>query len=956
MPFRRPLRRELVAGSVVLVCIASAALAAWLRADPPRRPCCLGLGAYSLEEPIAADPRLRSDTLANGLRYYIRENHSPGGRVEVRLVVDAGSVLEDEDQRGLAHAVEHMVFRGTRAFPGRTIDQYLEALGMRRGEGANGATTLDETVYRLTLPADQPRVLDTALAMLAGMAHEALFDPTDARAEAGIVLEEWRSKRDARQRVTDERHAIFLAGSPYAARRVIGDTGVLHRFDLGAMRRFYDRWYRPELMAVVVVGNVDADEVTDLISRHFRHIPRGAEPLRRPKRAVVRAAGARASVLTDVEVTSTEVDVWYPRPPIEFRRRADYRAALVAGLWRSVLSARLNDAAEEPGSPLVSAGVDVSRIARPLAAQVVGATAMKNRAGEALDVLAAEMAHLARDGATPREVEERGAAVLRAARAAAASGELTEDLAAEFVDHFLTGNAPISRAIADELAQELLPTITADDVTAFARGLALDSGAVVIVTAATDDSASAMHPTDLIARARAASARTVAARAAPADVKRLVAAEPVRGRIATERTIADVQAWEWVLSNGMRVILKPTRFAFDEIQLRAVAPGGASLASDADYPSAWLADAILQNTGIGALSGTRLDRMLDATSISLAPTVSDDAVTIAGSTAPQDVETFFQLLHLYFTAPRRDTVAFRRYRDRMLAATRSHDRDPDAVFLDTVAAVSSAHHPRRLRSGTRFYEAANLSAAFAFWKDRLSNASAFTVVVTGDFTLGTLRPLVERYLASLPAGHSEQPRDIGLRLEAGIVQREVVAGVAGRARTRIVLSGPIAVTSRAAEDLREVRDLVESSLDERLRETMGATYGVSVGTSFDLVPPTSYSISVDFEASPGRIDALTAAALKELERLRVEGPTQAEFERTRAARMRDYDGELESNDYWTSELSQHSRLGWPLATIATHRQDAERLTLADLRLACSTLLATRRIARVTMRPRPARPR
>ena len=946
----------MLAGGLVVICLAWVGLAAWSRRDTPLDACCFAFGAPALDAPIAPDPLLRSDTLANGLRYYIRENRAPGGRAEVRLVVAAGSILEDDDQRGLAHAVEHMVFRGTRAFPGRTIDQYLESHGMRRGDGANATTSLDETVFRLTVPAERPGVLDTALAMLAGLAHEAVFDPAGARGEAGVVLEEWRSKRDARQRVADERDALLLAGSPYAARPVIGDTAVLRRFDLRAMRRYYDRWYRPELMAVVVVGSIDADEAMDLVARHFGRIARSGTPLHPADTRVARATGVRASVLTDVEGWDTQVAIWHPRPPIAFHRRSDYRLALVAGLWRAILSARLEDAAAEAGSPVVSADVDWRRLARPLTAQVVSATAMKDKALPALDLIAAEMEHLALAGATPMEVEAQAGSILRRARASSESGEASDDLAAEYVDHFLTGNAPIPHHTAYELSRDLLPTITAGDVTAFARQLALDSGSVVIVTAATDDAASGIRPADLVARARSAATRVVAAHDTTPDVGPLVTPEPRPGRIAAERTLTEAEAWEWRLSNGMRVILKPSRLAYDEIQFRAVAPGGASLASDADYPSAWLSDAIIQNTGIGAVSGIRLDRLLEATSISLTPTVSDDAVTIAGSTAPRDLGTFFQLVHLYFTAPRSDTVAFRRYRDRMTSAARSRKRDPDSIFLDTVAAVVSGHHPRALRSGARFDDAVNLPAALAFWHDRLSNAAAFTVVVTGDFTLGAMRPLVERYLASLPAGRPEQPRDVGKRPSTGVVQRDVVAGVAGRARTRIVLSGPVAVTSEAMEDLKEVRDVLASTLEERLRESLGGTYGVSVDASIDLLPPSSYAIAVDFDASPRRIDSLTGVALAEMERLRVQGPTQAEFSMTRAARMRDYDGKLESLDYWTSELSYHSRLGWTLATIAEHRQDVEKLTLAGLRQACVTYIPARRYTRVTMRPRGSAPR
>lgn len=926
--------------------VASAGLAARSHFEIP-----LALRGTDLDEPIAVDPTLRSDTLANGLRYYIRENASVDRRIEVRLVVNAGSVLEEEDQRGLAHAVEHMVFRGTRDFPGRTIDQYLESLGMRRGEGANATTTVDETVFRLTIPADRRGALDTALAMLSGMAHEAQFDPAEARGEAGIVFEEWRSRRDASQRVSDDRNVILLAGSPYAARPVIGDTAVLRRFDLHAMRRFYERWYRPELMAVVVVGTIDADEVTDLVARHFGRIPRSALPGRRPKLTVGRVGGLHAAVLADVEATDTRVSLWFPRSPRGFHTRSDYRTALVAGVWRSVLSARMEDAATEAGSPVIDTYVETRRLARPLVAEVVGATVMRDHALPALDLLSAEMAHLARNGATPQEVEERSAAILGQARSSAESGEVSEDLTGEFIDEFLTGNAPITREIAYELARDLLPTITADDVTAFARERTIDSGAVVIVTASTEDSGAGYRPDDLVARARAGSTRTVAAQDAATDWRPLVTPEPVAGRIAFERTIPEAQAWEWTLSNGMRVILKPSRFGYDEIQLRAVAPGGASLASNADYPSAWLSDAVIMSTGIGRLSGPRLDRLIQQTSLTLSPAVSDDAITLEGTTASRDLDTFFQLLHLYFTSPRSDTVAFRRYRDRMISGARDRARDPDAIFLDTVAAVGSGHHPRALRTGPAFYAALSLPAALGFWTDRVSNASAFTVVVTGDFTLGKLRPLVERYLASLPAGKREQPRNVGVRRVTGIVQRDVVAGIAGRARTRITFSGPLVVTSRALEDLKEVRDVLESALDQRLRETLGGTYGVTVQTSIDLLPPPTYGIAIDFDAAPGRIDALTSIALAEVERLRVHGPTDAEFAATREARMRDYDGKLESNDYWTSELSYHSRLGWPLATISEHRQDIEKLTSAELRQACATYLGDRNYTRVTLRPR-----
>jgi zinc protease len=403
----------------------------------------------------------------------------------------------------------------------------------------------------------------------------------------------------------------------------------------------------------------------------------------------------------------------------------------------------------------------------------------------------------------------------------------------------------------------------------------------------------------------------------------------------------------------MRVILKPTAFTFDDIQLRLVAPGGASLASDDDYPSAYLADAVIRETGVGRLSGARLERWLASTSISMAPLVSDDAITISGSTTPRDLDAFFQLLHLYLTSPRSDTVAFGRYRDRALALLRDRDRDPDVVFRETLASALAGAAPRATWHDARFYERANMTTALDFWTRRVSNAAGFTVVLTGDFTLDRMRPLVARYLASLPSGARERPRDVGRPIVTDAVNRDVDAGVAGTARTAIAFTGPFDITNDAMNALSLVRDVIAQSLQDRLREQLGGTYGVNVDLEVDVVPPARWTIAIDYSAAPERIESLTRAAEAELARLRAHGPNADEFATARAARVRDYDGQIDHNDFWTSELSFHARFGWPLATIAEHPRQAERLTLAELRAACATYIPDGRFVRITMRPRAA---
>ena len=907
-----------------------------------------------IDRPIDAGIEYTLDSLPNGVRYYVHARPSGGDRAELRLIVDAGSLQEDEDQRGLAHAVEHMVFRGTRRFPGGAVERWFEAIGMRRGDDVNATTSMDETRFRMTVPSARAGAIDTALAMLASMAHEASFDAEDARREAGVLLEEWRSSRGVEARLADARRPVLHAGNAYASRPVIGDTAVLRRFDLSALRRYYETWYRPELMAVVVVGDFEAEEVEAMVRRHFGEIPRRGPRRPRPVRPAVDSSSMalRAIVVPDPEARTSRVGIWRPTPPQRYHTRADYRATLVAWLWRDVLEGRLEDAALRPDSPVADADVARSTLARSIAADVVSVTAMQGQTLPALEVAVGELRELAEHGPGALELEERGTAIVHGALEQARSGDSNADRADEFVDHFLTGNAIFTSVLAYELVRDLVPTVTVEDIHAFARTRAADGKAVVVVATTASDSAAHVAPEAVVARARSAQpspARPVAAM----DVRALLAAvKPAPGEIVHERELAEPHAYEWTLSNGMRVLLKPTSFTFNDVQLRAIAPGGASLAPDDVYASAYLSDAIIDATGVGPVPAPRLRRWLESTSISISPSVSDDAIELEGSTAPTDLEPFFQLLHLHLTAPRRDTVAFRRYQARAASYARDRGRDPDAAFRDSVTAAFVGGGTRTNRRGASFFLDARLDDALDFWTRRTANGAGFTVALTGDFTLAHARPLVQRYLASIPTGTAEQPRDRGLPAPPRGVHREVPAGIVERARTMIGFAGSFALSNDELNSLNMVREVAERALSERLREEMGGTYGVDVSLGIEVVPPARYTMTVEFETDPGRIEELAAAAIDELARLSRDGPTDAQFNGAREARMRDFDGRLEDNDYWADELVFHARHGWPLEGIAAHGRDAEAATLEEVRRACARYIPARDYVRVTMRPRP----
>lgn len=912
--------------------------------------CCLGAGPANLDAPIPPDDGLRMATLPNGLRYYVRYVNTSSERTELRLIVNAGSVLEEDDQRGLAHAIEHLAIRGTRPFPQRAAEAYLRGIGMRDGEGINGTTYADETEYRISIPVDRAGALDTSLAILSGIAQSANLDGDDARTESGVIMEEWRSGRDAIQRIADARYSFLLSGTPYAARPPIGDTAVLRRFDARAMRRYYEKWYRPDLMAVIVVGRVDADEAERLIKSHFGGLPHPPGPPPAMTRvSPPPARELRATVVVDPEATDTRVALWFPRPPSHFAVRADYRESLVRWLWLEILQARLDDASLAPGSPLISASTETHRLARPVLSYLVSATTSHAKGGEGLEVITAEAERLAREGPTESELRDRSMSILGGAHSRQEAGEEPEDLAGEFEDHFLTGNAPITRAAAYEMTRDLLGTIEAEDVAAFGRTLAIGPGAVAIVAATSDDPIGGSSPADVVAHVVAGQKRQVVG---TLDLTEPTLGEvtPNAGTVVAEGRNTASSSFIWRLSNGMRVLLRPSSATFDEIEFRLVAPGGASLAGDDEYPSAYLADAIIGETGVGGMSGAQLTRWLQTNSISLKPTMSDGEIALEGSSSPDDLEDFFKLVHLYLTKPRHDTVAFRRYRERAKSWAANRSRDPHDVFSDTLAALMAGRHPRSYRKSVAFMEAMRLDAALDFWRARAANASGMTVAIAGDFSLDDVRPLVERYLASLPAGKPETERDVGRRFPRGKVIREIRSGISEGARTSIAFSGPFMVTNEATDAISAVTDVVELALGNRIRETLGGTYGVDATYYTRIAPPANYIVTVDFETAADRLESLTAAALSELERLRTHGPTESEFAAIRAARARDYDGELKRNSYWTSELTAHMRLGWPLAAISEHPLRAGAMTLAELREACAAYIRTGEYVQVTMRP------
>ena len=626
--------------------------------------------AQDPQDEIPFDPEVRRGTLGNGLTYYIKVNPEPPDRIQLRLGVKAGSVLEEESERGLAHYLEHMAFNGTASFAGNEIIDYLESIGSAFGPDLNAYTSFDETVYQLEVPTD-PDVIATAFDIFSEWAYAMTLDPEEVEKERGVVLEEWRLGRGADQRIRDQQFPVLFGDSQYSVRLPIGLQEVIETASADDLRGFYERWYRPDLMAFVAVGDLDPDEMEALIREHFAPPPEGAADFPRAYRTdtptdrtlfpVPPHADLRVNVATDPEENLTALWIYHKVPAQVGHDRAAYRRLLVDGLFARMINARLYERGREADPPFLAAGSGRSLLVGDAATLYMAAYLDKDRIPRGLDTLLEEMQRVVQHGFTATELEREKANMLRAIESAWHEKDQrpSRRLAEEYLRHFLDGE-PVPGVDAEyALQQEMLPEITVEDVNRIAdpwRGI---HNAVVLLSGPDGIPAGPETEEELIAKVTGGPSLEVAAYDDAASDAPLLAEIPEPGAIVAEEPIDAVDAVRWTLSNGVTVIAKQTDFRDDEVLLAATSPGGTSLVEDADYVAALSADSLVSGSGVGEHDVVTLAKLLAGNTASLSPYIGGLFEGFTGDSSPDDLETLFQLVTLYATAPRLDAGLLR---------------------------------------------------------------------------------------------------------------------------------------------------------------------------------------------------------------------------------------------------------------------------------------------------------
>lgn len=896
-------------------------------------------------EALPIDGAITVGKLNNGLRYFIRHNERPENRAELRLIVNAGSILEDDDQQGLAHFVEHMAFNGTEHFEKQELIDFLESIGMRFGADLNAYTSFDETVYMLTVPTDDEEMLDKAFLILQDWAQGVSFVGEEIDKERGVVLEERRLGRGSAARLRDQQFPIIFKDSRYANRLPIGQEEVLAHAPHDALRRYYREWYRPDLMAVAAVGDFDVTAIEKRIRKRFSGLKNPAQPRPRELSPVPDHDGTLFAIATDPEATQTNVAVYYKLPKSTSGTRADYRRDLVEQLYHEMVNARLDELRRAGEPPFLFAFSSNGELVRSRDGYFQQAGVEEGGVERGLEALLTEIRRVEQYGFTATELERVKRDVLRRYEQSyrERDKQRSGNHAGEMVRHFLSGEPMPGIELELEMAREFVPSIRLEELNRLAAEWVGEDNRIIVVSAPEKETATTPDEPALLAVFDRVASKPIEAWVDKVRQEPLVAELPAAGSIVSESRIEELDVTHWTLSNGVQVVLKPTVFKNDEIQFGAFSPGGTSLVDDESAVSGDLAATLVREGGLGAFDRTELEKALAGQVANASAFLGELSEGAGGSASPEDLETMFQLLYLSFTAPRKDQAAVESWIARTRAALQNRDSQPNTVFSDEWGRRMYGDHPRRQPFTVETLERVDLDRAFEIYRDRFADAGDFTFVFVGNFVPDELKPLVLTYLGGLPStGRKESWHDLGVEEARGATRFEVRRGLEAKSRVRLTFLGDTEFSRQAEHDIRSLASVLSIRLREVLREDKGATYGVGVSGNIRRRPRESYGFTVSFGCAPENVEELTEAVFAEIETLRENGIAESYLEKVRESQIRRRETDLKENGFWRAVLEDAYTYGTDPRLVLEYEELVKSVTSERIRQAAGRYLSTER--------------
>ncbi|MEM8965267.1 MAG: insulinase family protein [Bacteroidota bacterium] len=889
-----------------------------------------------LSNEIPTTNKVKIGKLDNGLTYYIRQNSRPENRVELRLAVNAGSILENEDQLGLAHFLEHMAFNGTENFEKNELVSILQSAGVRFGAHLNAYTSFDETVYMLRLPTEDT-TLEKGLQILEDWAGGLTLDGEEIDKERGVVIEEWRLGQGAQQRMRDEYFPKLLYGSRYAERLPIGTKDVLENFEYETLASFYEDWYRPDLMAVIVIGDVDPQQMEQEIQERFGDLENPAQSKERELYDIPFHEDTKVSVVTDPEATFNQILLFYKdeEMPEEQETIGDFRESAVHSLFTGMLNERLAELTREADPPFMNASGYHGTVLRTKEAYQLFAIVPENGIERGMKALLEQNEKVRQFGFTQSELDRYKKQILTRYEQAYNEREKTESerYASEYIRNFLQDEPIPGIEFEFEFMKEYLPGITLEEVNKLADEWIKDENRVAVVMAPEKEGVSVPSEDEVRAILEEMKDAEVTAYEDEAVASSLMETLPEAGSITEEKVLDKIGTTELTLSNGVKVVLKPTDFKDDEILMTASSPGGHSVYDLDTYYSAVNSDGLVAQSGVKDFSATALDKYLADKNASVSPFIGTLTEGFSGNSTPKDLETMLQLIHLYFTAPRQEQEAFQSFISRNKAIYANLLSDPRYYYQDKLSRILAQNNPRGGGYPTsEDWEKVEFEEAFEAYNDRFADASDFSFFFVGKFDVEEVKPMIAQYLGSLPDTDREETwKDLGIRPPSGVVEEKVYKGTDPKSMVNITFTGEFAYDREEAFELNALVQALNIKLIEEIREKKSGVYGIGARANPSKYPYEHYSITVSFPCAPENVEDLSEAVFGEIKKMQENGPTAADLQKVQETQRRDMETNLKENRYWLRTLQQAYFRGQDPEKVLDYEEAIADLTIEDLK-------------------------
>ncbi|MDX1907630.1 MAG: insulinase family protein [Bacteroidia bacterium] len=909
--------------------------------------------SLNLSTPLPLDPAVRTGVLPNGMTYYVRYNAKPEQYAELRLAVNAGALQEEDDQLGLAHFTEHMCFNGTRRFPKSALVDFLEGIGTQFGAHLNAYTSFDETVYMLRLPTQDAATFQKGISILEDWAGSVSFEGEEIDKERGVVVEEWRTRLGAADRLNDKTFPKLFYNSRYAERLPIGKKEILETFPHETIRRFYRTWYRPDLMAIVAVGDFNVDSVERMIKANFSQIPKATNPTPRQDYAVPDHAETLIAIETDPEAPYNQVQLMYKHASYPTRTLADYRQSLIRNLCSDMIIARLSELQQQPNPPFSFAYSYFGDLARTRSVYTGFAITADGQHLKGLEALLTENERAMRYGFTATELDRARQAALALQEQAVREQDKTpsDEVIDKFVYHYLEGAPAMSLGDELKIDQQLLPTITLEEINTTFRSFITEQNRVILLTG--PQKAGVSMPTeqqvrDLLARMGKAELKAYVDQVSDQP---LMPELPKPGSISAEKSLANIGVQELTLSNGARVILKPTDFQNDQVYLAAFSPGGTSRYGDEMFMSASRAADIVASSGVADMGPVALEKYLSGKVVQVRPYISELEEGINAEASVKDLETMFQLVNLYMTRPRKDADAFASYISRVQSQIAGLSQQPELWFRQEMLRKRFNNHRRREAFPTpaRMAEI-NHDQVMKVYGERFADASGFTFVITGSFTQESIRPLISTYLASLPATRTQDTwQDVGARPVPSLTET-FYKGREPKCTVDMNFDGSAEWNADHRLQMSAMMQIYQIMLRESMREDQGGVYGVRANGGIVRDPQTVYNINIGFVCAPENVAALTKTVRREADSLRTHGPSAQNMQKMMELMSKEVETGLKQNPYWHRQLISIYKYDLDPARILSAQDRIQALTPEDIRQAAVRYLDPARLSTFVLKP------